>query len=169
MAKYFPNTEISIHNDAECAAWAEYKLGAGKAFSNIICFTLGTGVGGGVIIDGKLLDKPCELGHIIVENNGKQCTCGQRGCLEAYASANAYNNAKSKDEFNKYMSQAIISLTNIFGTEAFVIGGGLANIGEELLMPIRELVNKNLRNGMNIPEILLAKVSDAGIIGAAML
>jgi len=169
LARYFPNIEMSVHNDAECACWAEYKLGAGIGYDNMIMLTLGTGVGGGVIIDGKLLDKPCELGHIIVCNDGKQCTCGRKGCLEAYASANAYNNAKNKDDFNKYMSQSIVSLTNIFETEAFIIGGGLANIGESLLEPIRELVKENFKNRSNAPQILLAEVADSGIIGAIML
>ena len=84
---------IRLINDANAAALGEAKFGAGKEYSNIIMLTLGTGVGGGIIINGKLyegnLGKAGELGHVVIEVDGKQCTCGRKGCLEAYASATA--------------------------------------------------------------------------------
>lgn len=82
-----------ITNDANAAALGEAKFGAGKSFKDIIMITLGTGVGGGIVVDGKLIEghegKGAELGHIIIELNGRQCTCGRKGCFEAYASATA--------------------------------------------------------------------------------
>ena len=84
---------IRLTNDANAAALGEAKYGAGEEYKNIIMLTLGTGVGGGIIIDGKLyegnLGKGGELGHVVVEVDGEQCTCGRKGCLEAYASASA--------------------------------------------------------------------------------
>ena len=84
---------VRLTNDANAAALGEAKYGAGEEYSNIIMLTLGTGVGGGIIINGKLyegnLGKAGELGHIVVEVDGEQCTCGRKGCLEAYASASA--------------------------------------------------------------------------------
>ena len=84
---------VRLINDANAAALGEAKYGAGEEYSNIIMLTLGTGVGGGIIINGKLyegnLGKAGELGHIVVEVDGEQCTCGRKGCLEAYASASA--------------------------------------------------------------------------------
>ena len=84
---------IRLTNDANAAALGEAKYGAGKEFENIIMLTLGTGVGGGIIINGKLyegnLGKGGELGHIVVQVDGELCTCGRKGCLEAYASATA--------------------------------------------------------------------------------
>ena len=84
---------VKITNDANAAALGEARFGAGKDFKNIIMLTLGTGVGGGIIVNGKLFEgnkgKGAELGHIIIELNGRQCSCGRKGCLEAYASATA--------------------------------------------------------------------------------
>ena len=82
---------VRITNDANAAALAEAKYGAGRKYKNIVMVTLGTGVGGGVVIDGKLFEgyqgKGAELGHMVVEIDGRECTCGRRGCLEAYVSA----------------------------------------------------------------------------------
>ena len=84
---------ISLANDANAAALGEATAGAAKGTSSSVMVTLGTGVGGGVIIDGKLLcGFNCaagELGHIVIEANGRQCTCGRRGCWETYSSATA--------------------------------------------------------------------------------
>ncbi len=78
-------------NDVTVATLAELKFGAGKGVKNMACFALGTGVGGGIIIDGKVYKgshgMAGELGHIVVETNGFPCNCGQRGCIEQYASA----------------------------------------------------------------------------------
>ena len=80
-------------NDANCAAWGEYKFGASRSMDNVILVTLGTGVGSGIIIDGKLFDGVAsaggEAGHMIIVKDGKKCNCGLRGCWERYASATA--------------------------------------------------------------------------------
>ena len=84
---------VKISNDANVATLGEARFGAGKQYKNIVMLTLGTGVGGGVVIDGKLfegnLGKGTELGHITLVYNGPQCSCGRKGCLEMYASATA--------------------------------------------------------------------------------
>ena len=84
---------VRLTNDANAAALGEAKYGAGEEYNNIIMLTLGTGVGGGIIINGKLyegnLGKGGELGHMVVQVDGEPCTCGRKGCLEAYASATA--------------------------------------------------------------------------------
>lgn len=78
-------------NDANAACWAEFWLGAGQGTTDMALFTLGTGVGGGLVYGGELLHgsdgNAAELGHTIVQPDGPLCNCGQRGCLEAYASA----------------------------------------------------------------------------------
>ncbi len=85
--------EIHIENDANAAAWGEAIAGCAKGSSSSIMITLGTGVGGGVIFDGKILKgfnaAGAELGHIALEVDGRACTCGRRGCWEAYSSATA--------------------------------------------------------------------------------
>lgn len=84
---------VMAENDAKAAAWAEYLTGAGAGCRSMVMVTLGTGVGGGIILNGKLWDgcnsAAGEIGHMVVERGGRSCTCGRRGCLEAYASATA--------------------------------------------------------------------------------
>lgn len=91
---------VRITNDANAAALGEAKFGAGKKYKNIIMVTLGTGVGGGIVLNGELfegnLGKGAELGHMVVVVDGEQCTCGRKGCLEAYASATALNRETKK-------------------------------------------------------------------------
>ena len=87
------NLPIKIRNDAKCAAIAENKIGALKDYSRSIFLTLGTGIGGAVIINNKLLDTGelpgCEFGHIIIQKDGLKCNCGKNGCFEKYASMKA--------------------------------------------------------------------------------
>ena len=84
---------VRLTNDANAACLGEAKFGAGKAYETIIMLTLGTGVGGGIIINGNLFEgnqaKGGELGHVVIQMDGEPCSCGRKGCLEAYASATA--------------------------------------------------------------------------------
>ena len=83
--------KVYLENDANAAALAEAKVGAGAGKDDVIMITLGTGLGGGIVIDGKLYSgfnyAGAELGHMMIEHNGKHCTCGNDGCWEAYSSA----------------------------------------------------------------------------------
>ena len=87
------NIPVKITNDANAAALGEAKFGAGKNYKNSILVTLGTGVGGGIVIDGKLFEgnksAGAEIGHMVIERSGEPCSCGRRGCFEAYSSATA--------------------------------------------------------------------------------
>lgn len=84
---------VTLENDANAAAFGEFAAGAGKDVRDMVMLTLGTGLGGGIVMDGKLwrghFDNAGEIGHAIIVPNGRPCPCGQRGCLERYASANA--------------------------------------------------------------------------------
>lgn len=92
LGKHLP-VHIAIANDADAAALGEVCAGAAKGAKAAVLLTLGTGVGSGVILDRKIFHGPlvggCELGHISIDYKGVRCTCGRRGCLEAYASASA--------------------------------------------------------------------------------
>jgi glucokinase len=83
----------SLDNDANCAMLGEHWVGAAQGATNAVCFTIGTGIGGGIVIGGELLhgasDAAAEIGHITIEVNGRRCGCGNDGCLEAYASGPA--------------------------------------------------------------------------------
>lgn len=87
------NVPVKVLNDANAAALGEAKFGAGKGYKDSVLITLGTGVGGGVVIGGKLFEgnkgAGAELGHMVIERGGNSCTCGRRGCFEVYCSARA--------------------------------------------------------------------------------
>ncbi len=97
---------VYIDNDANCAAWAEVMAGAAKGVSDAIMITLGTGVGGGIIVNGRLYSgfNFCggELGHTVLVKDGEPCTCGRKGCWETYSSATALiRMTKTEAEKNK--------------------------------------------------------------------
>ena len=85
------DTPVYIENDANAAAYGEFVAGTAKGAKNAVCITLGTGVGGGIIIDGKIYSGSnfagAEIGHTVIEVDGAQCSCGRKGCFEAYSSA----------------------------------------------------------------------------------
>jgi len=125
VMKHFPMVEafrshfdipVYIDNDANCAALGEIYNGAAKGHDTAIMITLGTGIGGGVIINKKIyggsFNAGAELGHTVIVSGGEQCTCGRRGCWEAYASATALiRQAKKAAEsnpgsiLNKYLAE----------------------------------------------------------------
>lgn len=121
LMSYIPLKKVYIENDANAAALGEAVAGAGCGVAHMIMVTLGTGVGGGVVIDHKLYSgfnfAASELGHMVIEYNGRPCTCGRRGCFESYSSATGLiNMTKEKLEecratgretvMNKYVADA---------------------------------------------------------------
>ncbi len=194
---------VKIANDADCAALGEAAAGAGRGWQDIVMLTLGTGVGGGVILDGEIYEGKgiggSELGHMVIVEDGESCTCGRRGCLEAYASAAALvRNAKRKmgdkeltpkeifalaengdeaarkivEDYRKKLATGIINIVNIFRPQLVLIGGGISAQGENLLAPLREIVRTEAFGGNKgeVPEIEMAALgNDAGMIGAASL
>ncbi len=213
MQKYI-NKPIYIDNDANCAAWAEAMAGATKGVDDSIAITLGTGVGGGIVVNGKLYSGfnfiGGELGHTVIAVDGEPCSCGRKGCWEAYASATAlirqtkraaeahkdskmWNYTKDGkfsgrtaflaakdgdkaaqevvDNYVKYVGCGIANMINIFQPEVLVVGGGVANEGDNLLNPVREYVKKETY-AKDIKACRIEKAylgNDAGIIGAALL
>ena len=91
LKEFFPVKKVAIANDANAAAYGEAVAGAGAGKKDFVMLTLGTGVGGGIIIDGKLYTgfnyAAGELGHMTIVHNGRPCSCGRKGCFEAYSSA----------------------------------------------------------------------------------
>ena len=111
--KKYLDVPMGIANDADAAALGEVVAGAGKGSKNAILITLGTGVGGGVILNGEIFHGPlsggCELGHTVIEADGVQCTCGRKGCLESYASATALMRM-ARDAVKKYPDSMLAEL-----------------------------------------------------------
>jgi glucokinase len=123
---------IVLENDANAAAYGEYRCGAGQTVKDLVVLTLGTGIGGGVILGGRLFrgssDTGAELGHIVILHGGRQCGCGQRGCLEAYTSATAvvarFADALATGEASCLAGEEDFSSKDIF--EAGAAGDALA-------------------------------------------
>jgi glucokinase len=86
-------SDVVVENDANAAAWGEYRFGAGEQEPDLVCLTVGTGIGGGIVLGGDLVRGAhgiaAELGHVLTVPNGHACGCGKFGCLEQYASGNA--------------------------------------------------------------------------------
>ncbi|HKW72974.1 MAG TPA: ROK family protein [Candidatus Dormibacteraeota bacterium] len=142
--------KVQLANDADMASLGEFHHGAGRGTRNMIYITWSTGVGGGLIIDGKLFrgahGTAGEVGHMIIDPNGPLDSCGQRGCLEAFVggknlaretghpAAELFAEAARGDRHARmvveraahYMGLALISLTNAIDPEMFVIGGGVS-------------------------------------------
>ena len=118
--KYLPVPRVLVANDANAAAFGEALTGAARGTYNSVMITLGTGVGGGVVINGKIFAggvnySGTELGHTVIVSGGRQCTCGRRGCWEAYSSATALT-AMTKEKMTELRLKGIPSL--LFDEEA---------------------------------------------------
>ncbi|MEG1509349.1 MAG: ROK family glucokinase [Clostridia bacterium] len=132
--KHF-SCNIQVNNDANCACLGEYVFGGGKQYQNIVFVTLGTGVGGGIIIDGKLFEGYCsagaEVGHLLLQIDGYPCACGRHGCWEQYASATALiRQTKAMMQANPLSKMHQIALKNegvVDGQTAF----RAADLGDE--------------------------------------
>ena len=111
---YLPVKNVYIANDANAATLAEYLVGSSKGSNVSVMITLGTGVGGGVIMNGKIFDggincSGTELGHTVIVAGGRQCSCGRRGCWEAYSSATALS-AMTREKMNELKLKGVKSL-----------------------------------------------------------
>ena len=111
--RYLPIEKVYVANDANAAALGEVVAGAARGSKNAVMITLGTGVGGGIIIDGKIYSgSNCaggELGHMVIHHGGRQCSCGRRGCWEAYSSATALS-ALTKEKITECEIKGIPTL-----------------------------------------------------------
>ena len=127
MLKERTGLDFYIENDANAAAYGEFLAGAGKGTDQFVAITLGTGVGGGIIIDGKIFSGSDyaggELGHTVIRMDGEPCTCGRHGCYEAYASATALirqTKKAMKEDLNSLMWQICGgNIDNVNGLTAF--------------------------------------------------
>ena len=147
LEKEFPNTLVEVHNDANAAALGEFNYGSGKEYQSIVFVTLGTGIGGGVIINNKLIEGASgscgEIGHINLEKeHGRECSCGLSGCFEQYSSATGimktatevfkkYNlkvdGLECKDIFNMALNNHIAA-SEVVDITLDYLGLGLANV-----------------------------------------
>lgn len=190
------NIKIQIRNDAKCAAMAEKNFGALKNAKDAIFLTIGTGIGGAVFIDGKML-KPAkndafEIGHMVIQKNGKLCNCGRKGCFETYASMKTLKDnirdylgrealieeiqeivqcdekQNMIEEYLENLSVGLENLINLFEPEVIAFGGSFS-MYEGILIKRTEEMLKRRSAVMNqtIPTLVAAELkNNAGIIGA---
>ena len=191
------NQEISIENDANCFALAESKLGAAKNFDVVFGVIMGTGVGGGLVIDGKIhtgrTNIAGEWGHHCIKPDGNECYCGRKGCVETYISGPALekkwneltnqNTSVSdivknpqedayktwKNEFLENFGLSLANVIDILDPDAIVLGGGLSNI-PFLYDEGKNLVYENVFSDTIDTPILQNQLGDsAGVFGACIL
>lgn len=173
--------QVALDNDANCMAMAELHQGAGRGFANFIMLTLGTGIGGALVIDRKVFRGDNgfagEVGHMVVEKNGSRCACGSRGCFETLVSGTAYRRLlknSAKREVYRAMGRAlgigIASLVNVTGMQNIIIGGGLAD-SLHLLLPHakKEICKRTYKKTASLIRIYKSRLGDkAGALGAAL-
>lgn len=205
LAKMFReelNIPVTITNDANAAALGEKMYGVAKDMDNFIMITLGTGVGSGIVINGQLVyghdGFAGELGHVIIERNGRLCGCGRRGCLETYCSATGivrtakerntpfltskdiYDAAVKGDETaidifketGTRLGRAFADMVVFSSPEAFVLFGGLAKAGDFIVKYTKEAMEEAIMPIFKGKvKILLStmKDADAAVLGASAL
>jgi len=188
LVRYFPNIKgwkntplksilerrlglkVALDNDVNAMTIGEYMFGAGKGVKNLICLTLGTGVGGGIIINGKIYRGSTmaagEIGHVPINEKGPRCNCRGIACLERYI-GNRYILQRAKDAFGKtitlerlsalgrkgnkkalkiwkdvgkYLAIALTGAVNLLNPDMVIIGGGVSNAGSLILGPLKKEV-----------------------------
>jgi glucokinase len=190
---------IGVENDANAAAYAEFHVGAGRGADTMVMLTLGTGCGGGVVIERQLYRGWAEFGHIVIEYDGLPCqgTCTGRGHLEPYVTGTAATRLAQEafgpavdshrlvrlaaegdrgaieilDAIGRRLGAGIASLVNIFDPDLVVIGGGFAAAGDFLLEPAREVMRRDTLapDGGRVKIVRAELGTAAGLIGAGLI
>jgi len=187
---------VAVDNDATCAAVAEWRVGAARGCRDALVVTLGTGIGGGAIVDGRVArghnGYAAEFGHMVVERNGSRCPCGRRGCWEEYASGGGLSrlaggiaseqviegfvardeaSVRVVGEFADWVAIGLHNLVNIHDPELIVLGGGLGSLPEIVdVVSRRFAAGEGGHAGRSLPRIAAAQLGHrAGAIGAAFI
>jgi len=190
---------VGIENDANAATYAEFRFGAARDVDSMIMLTLGTGCGGGAVVNGQLFRGWAEFGHIVIVYDGLPCqgSCTGRGHLEPYVTGVAAGKLAAAefgpavdahrlvrlanegepraieilDSIGRHLGAGIGSLVNIFNPELIVIGGGFAAAGDFVLDPAREILRREAlaRAGYRVPIVRAELGTAAGLIGAGLV
>lgn len=186
---------VVLENDGNCAAWGEYRAGIGRGARSLVLFTLGTGVGGGIVLSGEPWrgagGAAGALGHIAIDPDGPLCRCGQHGCVEQFASATAveqrYGRGTARDAFDAArrgdphalavvdwacggLAAGVANVVHVLQPDVVVLAGGMAAAGEPLIERVRAGVRARVRPGWlaGVRVELSSLGGDAGWIGAAL-
>jgi glucokinase len=183
---------VMLVNDVRALTLAELRLGAGRGAADLVCIALGTGVGGGVVIGGRLhlgLGHAGEIGHTTVDPDGPLCGCGNRGCLDRMASAQSIATAAGRADVaeaasaaragdrvareafaraGEYVGRVLAGAVVLLWPERVVVGGGVADAGELLLEPLRAELRRRACVAPEIPVVPAELGPVAGAVGAAL-
>jgi glucokinase len=187
---------VSLVNDGHAFALAEARVGAAQGAQDVMCVVCGTGVGAGLVLDGRLHlgidDRAGEVGHHPVQLDGPLCKCGNHGCLELFAGARAIAHAAGRDTFDgalaaardgdptanaairragELIGVAVANLTIFLTPERVVIGGGVAEAEELLMEPLCAELHRRAANVAPLEHIEVVRATlgpEAGAIGAAL-
>ncbi|MBI4404950.1 MAG: ROK family protein [Deltaproteobacteria bacterium] len=185
---------VELDNDANCAVLAEWKLGAARGHANVVLLTLGTGIGGGLVLDNRIFRGSTgaagELGHMSIHADGKSCPCGNRGCFERYCSASALVEKASgysakeiiqraNEEPFKEIVQCFIeelkvgltSLANVFDPDVIVLGGAVSLGVPTYLAELQGWIKQHAfpSIGKNVRVVTSTFGHQSGALGAALL
>lgn len=142
---------VKMVNDADAAALAEAKFGVAKDYEYVLMITLGTGVGGGIVINKNLyngnLGMGAELGHMVIEMDGRECGCGRKGCFEAYASATALNKL-TKEAMDKNPKSLLFEVAEANGGIDATVAFKAEKLGDETAKLVVEKYVKYLSEGL---------------------
>lgn len=187
---------VFVENDVNVAALGEGWRGAAQKYRHYALLTIGTGIGGALVHDGKLVSGPTgsvgEIGHVILYPNGKQCNCGQKGCFEQYVSGSALARIAKQIEpdwdsrilinraeaghptavrqielFVTNLATGLITLHNIYDPELIVLGGGVGETYKTWQEKLEQELNRLTPQQLTISPAQLG--NDAGLLGAAHL
>ncbi|MFF6637056.1 ROK family protein [Streptomyces althioticus] len=200
LAERLGGVPVALGHDVRTGGLAEGRLGAGRGADRFLFVPLGTGIAGAIGIDGKVEAGAHgfagEIGHIVVRPGGAECPCGQRGCLERYASASAVSRAWAEasggpdadaadcakavasgderavrvwEEAVDALADGLVTALTLLDPRTLIIGGGLAEAGETLFTPLREAVRRRV-TFQKLPSLVPAALGDtAGCLGAGLL
>lgn len=195
---FFPDKEIKVDNDANCAGLCEIWIGAGRGYESALAITLGTGLGGFLYWKGNLVRgaryKASELGHTILYPNGRLCACGQHGCTERYASGTGLEETyfeyagqrktgeeimrsidtdefsrKTVDRFVDDLASFLVTCKNFYDPGVLIIGGGVINSSALWWDDLLKRYRDKINAFDDMPIVKAEYLNSAGIIGAASL
>ena len=191
--------ELAIENDANCFALAEAAAGAGRGQRVVFGVIMGTGCGGGIVLDGKvhggLQSIAGEWGHTVIDPAGPPCYCGARGCVETFIGGSGLENRYAErtgsrlavdgivtawragdaaatatmDDFFARFGQALANLIAVLDPDVVVLGGGLSNIGELYARGVDEVRQRVFSDSLETPIVKHRLGDSAGVIGAALV
>ncbi len=190
---------VALVQDSRAAAWAEFVCGAGMGSDTVVCISIGTGLGTGIVLNGKIyngaLGNAGEIGHIPVCENGRECGCGKYGCLEKYCAGGGlditarelygegktaedlFENAlagdlKATEEIKKavkILGDALVGVINLLSPDCLLFSGGLSNREEEYINPVINYIKEHCYTAGSLPELKKAALGDMAPLIGAAL